>query len=240
VPAVGPTFRSPSVALAAALVAGGPYGSGAAQVWVLRPAGPVRDVVVFAHGWKNAPPSGSSWVDQFRPWLDHLVAGGSAVLFPRYQLGAGDAQDVERSADLERGLRTGFAALGRPHVPVVAVGYSFGASLVLAYAADARAWRLPVPAAVDAIFPAGPVPGTPLPPLPTPTRVLIQVGDEDTEAGDRGALFFWRWLAAHVRKRYQVVRSAGSFRATHAAPKLATRAARRAFWAPLDDLIRGS
>ena len=34
----------------------GPYGAGADQVWVLRPQGAIRDVVIFGHGWKSAPP----------------------------------------------------------------------------------------------------------------------------------------------------------------------------------------
>ena len=66
----------------------GPYGRGADQVWIVRPTTHVRAVVVFGHGWKGAPPSASHpWVAQFRPWLDHLIAQGDAVIFPRYQLG---------------------------------------------------------------------------------------------------------------------------------------------------------
>ena len=218
----------------------GPDGAGAEQVWVLRPAGPVRRVVVFAHGWKHAPPSPSyPWVGQFRPWLDHLAARGSAVIFPRYQLGIGDSYDGGMAADFEAGVRRGFAELGRPRVPVVAVGYSVGAALVLTYGAEARSWRLPVPVAVDAVFPAGPVPGVSLPPLPSRVRVLIQVGDSDTSAGSGGARAFWAWLRPHRRKTYEVVRSHGAFLADHAAPKLVTPAGRAAFWAPLDRLIAG-
>ena len=69
----------------------GPYGRGGGEVWVVVPDRPVQSVVVFGHGWKLAPPSTAySWVGQFRPWLDHLAADGSAVIFPRYQLGVGD------------------------------------------------------------------------------------------------------------------------------------------------------
>lgn len=221
----------------------GPYGSGAAQVWVLRPAGEIRHVVVFAHGWKTSPPSvARPWVGQFRPWLDHLLAGGSAVVFPRYQIGVGDSFGVERVRAFEAGVRTGLDRLGRPGVPVVAVGYSVGASLVLTYGAEARAWGLPVPAAIDAVFPAGPISGAALPALAPRVRVLIQVGAADAEAGTGGGLAFWRWLARHPpsRKAYEVVRSSGGFQADHAAPKLTTPAARRAFWAPLDRLIRAA
>jgi hypothetical protein len=76
----------------------GPYGRGGGQVWVVVPDRPLRSVVIFGHGWKLAPPSPTySWVSQFRPWLDHLAASGSAVIFPRYQLGAGDPQNATRT-----------------------------------------------------------------------------------------------------------------------------------------------
>ena len=67
---------------------------------MLTPKSPIRAIVVFGHGWKTAPPSpGYPWVGQFEPWLEHLLGGGSAVIFPRYQLGLGDPQDrpTERS-----------------------------------------------------------------------------------------------------------------------------------------------
>jgi hypothetical protein len=218
----------------------GPFGQGTSQVWVLAPKSPIRAIVVFGHGWKTAPPSaGYPYVGQFEPWLEHLLGGGSAVIFPRYQLGLGDPQDRARVEAFMVGTRTGFARLGRPHVPVVAVGYSFGASLALAYAATYRSWSLPPPRAVMAIFPSGVVAGFPLPPLDHSIRVLIQVGDADVVAGSGGADEFWSWLVGHPgsRKQYEVVRSAPGFAATHAAPKLATAAARRAFWVPLDRLI---
>jgi hypothetical protein len=65
----------------------------------------------------------------------------------------------------------------------VVAGYSYGASLAFSYAADARRWHLPQPRAVDCIFPAGPVAGVELDQLPADVRVLLQVGDRDTEAG---------------------------------------------------------
>jgi hypothetical protein len=166
-------------------------------VWVLRPQGPIRDVVIFGHGWKSAPPADTNaWVTQFRHWLDHLVARGSAVIFPRYQLG-GDSEDVARVRSFRAGVATGYAVLGKHRVPFVAVGYSFGASLAFAYAANARTDHLPVPRAVDAIFPALIVPGSRLPALDPSVDVLLQVGDRDTEAGSAGADEFWAWLCAH-------------------------------------------
>jgi acetyl esterase/lipase len=219
----------------------GPFGIGASAVWLLRPQTHPRSIVVFGHGWKLFPPSPlHPWVGQFQPWLDHLVAHGSAVIFPRYQLG-GDESGPARVRSFRQGLADGFARLGLTGLPVVAAGYSYGGSLAFYYAANARSWRLPVPEAVVSIFPAGPIPGAMLAPLPAHVRVLIQVGDRDVEAGRGGADAFWAWLAGHPasRKRFEVVRSGPSLLATHAAPKLNTAGARRAFWAPLDALVAG-
>ncbi len=220
----------------------GPFGTGADAVWVLRPSTTPRSIVVFGHGWKLSAPSRSHpWVGQFKPWLDHLLAGGSEVIFPRYQLG-GDQAGPERVASFHRGLAEGFARLGRPRLPVVVAGYSYGASLAFYYAAAARRWGLPVPRAVLSIFPAGLIFGAPLPPLAPSVRVIIEVGDRDVVAGPAGAQPFWAWLASHpaTHKRLDLVRSGPSLTATHAAPKLATPGARRAFWEPLDRLVAQS
>lgn len=216
----------------------GPFGTGAAAVWLVQPPGPVQAIVVFGHGWKETPPSaGAPWVDQFRPWLDHLARRGDAVIFPRYQVG-GDATGTARALAFRAGLLTAFARMPDRPVPVIAFGYSYGASLAVAYAANASAWQLPAPTAVDIVFPAPPIPGFPLPHLARTTRVLVQVGDADTVAGRAGADAFWQWLGgASPFRSYTVVRSHGAFVAEHAAPKETTGAARAAFWVPLDRLI---
>jgi hypothetical protein len=234
------TVAAGTAAVALASPVRGPFGRGADQVWIVRRPGPVRTVIVFGHGWKHAPPSASyPWVGQFWPWLDHLTLHGDAVIFPRYQLG-GDAPGAAVAAAFRAGVAEGLHRLALPaETPVVAIGYSYGATLALTYAANAQRWRLPPPRAVDAVFPAGAIPGISLPPLPRATDVLIQVGDRDTVAGSGGASAFWAWLARHPpnRKRYQVVRSHGSFVADHASPKSTTLAARDAFWTPLDLLV---
>ena len=235
----GTTLPGLTAVRASAPIFRGPFGSGSGAVWLLAPQSHPRSVVVFLHGWKVAPPSPSyPWVGQFRPWLDHLVADGSAVLFPAYQTG-GDAQGPARVAALRRGLEEGFSRLAYPGLPVVAAGYSYGASLAFYYGANARRWHLPPPAAVDAVFPAGLIPGAELPELPSRIQVLIEVGDQDTIAGRGGADAFWSWLSARpeARQRLVVVHSSAGFAAVHAAPKLSTTPARRAFWRPLDALI---
>ena len=220
----------------------GPFGTGAGEVWLLLPRTTPRSIVVFAHGWKSFPPSRPlSWVEQFRPWLDHLLARGSAVVFPRYQLG-GDQSGRTRVDSFRQGLARGFARLASARLPVVVAGYSYGGSLAFYYAADARRWGLPTPRAVFSVFPAGPIAGVPLPALPHAVRVLIQVGDRDSEAGRGGADAFWAWLAPHpsARKRFEVVHSGPALSATHAAPKLASPGARSVFWKPLDLLVAGA
>ena len=222
----GPVFR-------------GPFGSGAGAVWIVSPRGPPRSIVVFLHGWKVAPPSWHyRWLGQFLPWIDHLVARGSAVLFPAYQTGL-DAEGPVRVVSLRHGIVEGFRHLPRPIPPVIVAGYSYGASLGFYYAADARAWRLPEPVAVDAVFPAGPIPGVQLPELARRIEVLIEVGDEDSVAGRGGADAFWAWLSARreAQQRLVVVHSSRTFAAVHAAPKLTTPSARKAFWFPLDRLV---
>jgi pimeloyl-ACP methyl ester carboxylesterase len=217
------------------------YGRGSNQVWLLRPDGPVQSVVVFGHGWKTSAPSALSWVDQFRPWLDHLLARGSAVIFPRYQRGTSDWANVTRVKAYRRGLVLAFSHLGEKRVPVVAAGYSFGASLAFYYAANAHAWGLPEPAAVDAVFPAGMIDGAPLPPIRRSMEVLIQVGDQDFEAGTAGGSAFWRWLGSHsIGRAYQTVHSTSTLTATHDAPKRTNATAQRVFWRPLDELVAQS
>jgi hypothetical protein len=216
----------------------GPFGNGADRVWLLLPRSNPRSIVVFLHGWKIAPPSADyPWVRQFWPWLTHLVDRGSAVVFPAYQLG-GDVQGAARVASLRHGLETAFRRLPNCSLSVVA-GYSYGASLAFYYAASARRWHLPQPAAVDAVFPAGPIPGVELLALPARVRALLQVGDRDSVAGRSGADQFLAWLARRPggRQHLDLVRSSAGFSAVHSAPKLASPPARRAFWAPLDTLI---
>jgi hypothetical protein len=228
--------HAPATAAASRLPIEGPFGKGAAQVWLLRPAGTIQSIVVFGHGWKVAPPSSAHpWVRQFGPWLEHLLAGGNAVVFPRYQLG-GDEPGPARVRAFRLGLREGFTRLNAS-APVVVVGYSYGATLGVTYAANAGRWGLSRPVAVDAIFPAGLVPGVALPGLDRGVAALVQVGDRDTVAGSAGARPIWAWLRGHAAKRYQVVRSHGAFVAVHAAPKEIGPEARGAFWLPLDGLV---
>ena len=208
-------------------------GSGAATVWVLWPRDRPTSIVVFGHGWSTPLPT-----DGFAPWIAHLRARGSIVIYPRYRTPAAESVGAALQA-FETGLRTGFARLRALHLPVVALGKSFGGSAVFSYAAAAAAWHVPAPRAILSVFPALPL--APLPPagIAPQTFVELFVGDADTTAGSAGADAFWRWLAGHpaARKHYVVIRSRPGFVANHDSAQRSDPLARRIFWGPFDRLV---
>lgn len=209
-------------------------GAGAGTGWVLWPRERPTSIVVFGHGWSTPLPT-----DGFAPWLTHLRARGSVVIYPQYRTSAAESVPVALSA-FESGLQKGFAQVRGLHLPVVAIGKSFGGSAVFSYAASAAAWHVPAPRAILSVFPALPL--APLPPAGISDKTFVElfVGDADTTAGSAGANAFWRWLAGHAaaRKRYVVIHSRPGFVANHDSAQRSDAIARRIFWAPLDLLIQ--
>jgi pimeloyl-ACP methyl ester carboxylesterase len=207
-------------------------GSGDREVWVLRPTGGLKTVIVFGHGWSTPFPRG------FGAWLDHLRTRGSLVLYPRYRTDVSESTAAALTA-FRRGLATAFRSIGTVRVPIVAVGKSFGGSAVFNYAAEAPDWGIPGPAALLSIFPALPIGALPRRHIPASTYVEILVGDRDTTAGSVGANAFWRWLTRHpiARKRYVIIRSRPGFIANHDSPQRTDPLARAIFWKRLDRLI---
>jgi pimeloyl-ACP methyl ester carboxylesterase len=207
-----------------------PIGVGASQVWVLRPHGPIKSVVVFGHGWGAlSSPVGF-------PWIEHLRARGSAVVYPRYQTDITDraTSTIYRYRD---GLRRAFAEPGLRGLPVVVVGHSWGATLAFRYGAHAQLWGVPVPRAIVAVSPASTsYGGPPARGLPRELRVLLMVGESE---GPAAARRYWRWLDRHprARKEYRVVPTTPTFEATHGAAMESSPAARRAYWSPLDAIV---
>ncbi|MGZ4353088.1 MAG: hypothetical protein ACXVZ4_06055 [Gaiellaceae bacterium] len=199
-------------------------------MWILRPRGTPTSLVVFGHGWSTPEPTSA-----FAPWIAHLRARGSIVVYPRYRTATTSITGA--LAAFEVGVRAALTRIRPLRVPVVAVGKSFGGSAVFYYAASARDWGVPAPSAVLSIFPAGPVGALPPRPLPARTQVEIFVGDADTTAGSGGANAFWAWLSGHARRRYVVVRSRPGFVANHDSAQRSDAIARAVFWAPLDRLI---
>ena len=214
-----------------------PYGHAAGRVWVLTPAdGDVESVVVYLHGWGARLP-----FEWHQAWFEHLLARGSAVLFPEYQDGVDDAWIVA-PYDLRDGLRLGFRALGKPDVPVVAAGFSVGATLAFVYAANALRWDVPPPRSLYAIFPADPYQIDPALDLARvrDTRIIMFVGDRDETVGRFGADALADKLGELPASllTYRVVRSGDELLADHEAPTYVDDPeVRRTFWTPLDELI---
>jgi hypothetical protein len=221
-------------------------GTGAAEVWVLLPDRPPRCVVTFVHAVGDVTP------DKYLPWMNYLALDKKcAVIFPRYQATAAGSS---LSGQL-RGLRAGVAAglalvhgsaygLGEKpaadQLPMVVAGFGYGAILALHDAADAKGWGLPVPAAIDGVFPViGSAADLPKESLPATTRVLVEVGDRDSAGGRAGGRFVFGYLAAHAAgtKRLIVVHSTKALTADSAAPLGSTPAAEETFWPRLDGLI---
>ncbi|HEY3185007.1 MAG TPA: hypothetical protein VGJ77_19355 [Gaiellaceae bacterium] len=193
-------------------------------------------MVVYLHGWgANLP------FEWHQAWFEHLLARGSAVLFPEYQDGVDDAFVVV-PYDLRVGLRLGFRALRERDVPVVAAGFSAGASFAFVYAANAKRWSVPAPRAVYSIFPVDPLlidPGLDVSKLDD-TRVLLLVGDHDDVVGRQGGDAFWSLLGAvpASEKEYRVIRTTDDLLADHEAPTaIHDPVVRRTFWGPLDRLV---
>jgi pimeloyl-ACP methyl ester carboxylesterase len=216
-----------------------PYGTGAEQVWVLRPRDrEVESVVVYLHGY--GAPLPFEW---HLEWMDELLDNGNAVLFPRYQDGSTDDAWILTPFDLAVGLRTGFDALRYRGEPVVAAGFSLGATLAAVYAARAREWRVPPPAAVYAIFPVDPILvdlDLDLSSVPRTTRFLVVAGEDDYVAGPEPARALMGLLdrVPAERKELRLIRAQGEVPADHEAPTLALRpAVRRTYWRPLDELV---
>src|SRR6266545_8344385 len=110
----------------------GPIVAGPNGVYLFRPAGDPKALVIFLHGQGGAS---ETTPHNHRPWIDHLTAGGAVVVYPRFEL------DYSRAV-LDHavvGIRTAVQRLGTGDLPVLVIGHSRGAALAVEYAAVARA-----------------------------------------------------------------------------------------------------
>ncbi len=221
-------------------------GTGAAEAWVFLPEHAPTCVVVVLHDKGDPTPV------RYDGLLAYLaISKGCASIYPRYQTSAEPATAAAALRGVRAGLATGFAYLrgtesgiggkaASDALPVTLAGFGSGAPLALSAAGSAKTWGLPVPGAVDAIFPTrGTVPGPPIGSLAAGTHVLIQVGDKDSAAARAAGRDLWKALASQpaLHKRFQVVKSHGALKAAHSAPFQTTAASETAFWLPLDALI---
>jgi hypothetical protein len=206
-------------------------------VWLFQPAGKPKRMVIFFHGQggpEEATPA------NHRAWIDHMVDQGSVVIYPRYEQSYAAA--VLSSAIA--GVRTAHERLGKPDLPVLALGFSRGGALAVEYAAAAVGKNVPVPDIVESlntvVFGEQTEP-VDLRPLGHDTTVAVVVSDQD-ELGARGAGGLLRRLKASGFPGNQIelsfARSHGSFTADHLAPLEQSPNARKAYWDPTDALLR--
>jgi len=211
-------------------------GRGADAAWILRPRAQPRarlPVVLFGHGWFATNPR------LYRGWVTHLVRQGNVVIYPVYQTFPFLAPELALAA-FTNGVET--ALKQTPHTTdgLVAAGHSAGGALVADYAATAARRDLPVPEAILSAYPGRKlprfdprIPEEDLTRIPPTTEVLALAGADDVVVGATAA----RSLARQAPDaRLLTVRDPGA--ADHRGPQRADPAARRAFWARLDALIR--
>jgi poly(3-hydroxybutyrate) depolymerase len=215
----------------------GPLGKGSSGVWLYRPAGEAKDVVIFLHG-QGGPDEAKP--DNHLPWINHLVSRGSIVVYPRYEM------DYEADAMpfIVDGLKTADKKVDLDKLPVLVIGYSRGGGLAVEYGALAGKNDVPVPQAIMAVFPAGfgnAKQQVDLSPLPDTTELMFMVGDQDEVVGSGGAAYTGERLARAgfpgENVHLDLVQSHGKFVASHFAPMETTPAARKAFWEPADRIL---
>jgi len=214
-------------------------GRGARAAVVLRRRGARAGdpVVVFLHGWTAVSPAA------YRPWLEHLAAGGSTVVYPIYQ----EVPFVDVRTPLHNvrsGVRAALRRIGR-HGPVIAAGHSAGGALAADLAASARAAGLPVPRAVYAVYPGRSLRGFPLrltgprlARIPAGVRIVALASPTDRVVGTataRGIVRGARRVPAG-RRTLRIIRSRAV--GDHLGPQRDGARERRTFWRPLDGLVR--
>lgn len=242
------------VVLAALFLAAGCGGGGAAYptresiqsantevangVWMFLPAGKPKRLVIFFHG-QGGPIEATP--QNHRPWIDHLVGKGAAVIYPRYEI---DYSQAVIDPAIE-GVQTANKRLAITGVPVVALGYSRGAAMAVEYAALAERRGVPVPDAVETVNPV-PYGETArivnLKPIRPKTIVAVLISDKDPHAVDGSTMLLHRLRDAGFPGKQielNVAHSRDGFVADHLAPLSATPAARAAYWAPTDALLAG-
>lgn len=214
----------------------GPIGTGAKEVWFYAASGKPRSLVIFLHGYGG--PTEETPANHV-PWLKHLAAEGSDVVYPRYEVGG----SPDPYSNIDAALAEARPRLGNPHVPVVVIGYSRGGRIAVDYAAI-RAARGQEPAAVLAIF--TPINAQferlgPLNKLDSRLKLVFMLGDRDTDVGSSGTHLLLERLDAAGFPSSQVqligVRSKGSFVADHLSVMKTSPGAKAAIWNPADRLI---
>jgi hypothetical protein len=215
----------------------GPIGQNEDAVWVFRPAGKPKDLVVFFHG-QGGPDEATP--KNHLPWIRHLVKRGSIVVYPRWEV----LYTQDPISYIIPSVRAATKRVDVNGLPVLAIGYSRGGALAVEYGAVATKNKVPVPGEIMSTFPAsvgneGHI--VDLKPLDHSTQLVIQMGQADRVVGRAGA----RVLLSRLQKggfpagniRLDFVNSGPGFVADHTAPLRTTAAAQTAFWSVADKLL---
>jgi len=215
----------------------GPFTSDKNGVWIFRPAGAPKRVVIYFHG--QGGPTETTPINH-RKWIDHLVSRGAVVIYPRYELNYSPKVLLPAVTGVQRAAKR----LDLEGLPVLSLGYSRGAALAVEYAAVARAYKVPVPDAIESV---NPVPlgdisqSVNLVPIAHNTVLGVIVSDRDPHASDGARLLLYRLRNAGFpggQIQLDVAHSHGTFIADHLAPLSSLPPARAAYWAPTDQLLR--
>ncbi|HEY7148794.1 MAG TPA: hypothetical protein VH420_05045 [Gaiellaceae bacterium] len=215
----------------------GPIGQNDDAVWVYRPAGKPKDLVVFFHG-QGGPDEATP--KNHLPWIRHLVKHGSIVIYPRFEV----FYTQDPIPHIATGVRAATDRVDVKGLPVLAIGYSRGGALAIEYGAAAKRNKLPVPGEIMSIFPAsvgneGKI--VDLKPLDHATEVVIQMGQADRVVGRNGARILLRRLEQGgfpaKKVRLDFVNSGPGFVADHGSPLGTSPAAQAAFWSVADEML---
>ena len=215
----------------------GPYSDGANGVWVFRPAGKPKAVVIFLHG--QGGPNETQPANHIA-WINDLLNHGAIVVYPRWELSFVRAAMPHVIA----GVKKAMSKVDMKGLPILSLGYSRGGGLAVEYAAEAPRHGLPSPNAVLSVFPAPfgdwshPIN---LKSIKHSTPIDFLLGQQDTEVGSGGVrLLLLRLQRAKFppgKVKVHVVKSHGDFVADHTAPMGISPEARRAFWVPAEQLL---
>ena len=146
----------------------------------------VRSVIFFVHGYGALNPM------IFGSWLEHLLANGNIVVYPRYQKNLISPATTKFTPNAAKALRNALSDISEEGVeteslPLVFFGHSFGGVIVSNLAAKAEEYGVPLP---DAVMVAeggtGPFTGALLEDygvMPEDIPFLVTVGDNDWTVG---------------------------------------------------------
>jgi predicted alpha/beta-hydrolase family hydrolase len=215
----------------------GPLGKGSSGVWLYKPAGKPKNLVIWLHG-QGGPTEATP--ENHLPWIKHLVSRGSVVIYPRYETD----YEADPLKFVVNGIRTATDKVDVKGLPVLVIGYSRGGGMAVEYGAIADENKVPVPDAIMSVFPSGFGNASKLvdlTPLDHQTGLVFLFGDQDEVVGKLGIAYMAQRLqrASFPGENIQLipVTSHGDFAATHFAPIDTSKAAQNAFWKPADEIL---